>query len=154
MLTLMGQVTRIILLSVASGGVWAAIAVVLGGAMRPIIWGGVLLAPFIGLAAGFASAVFPSEGRFYKALFSLVSLYTAAAIFGLGMGVYDLLTGQNSGDGWQRIPSAVIVQASMATLWGLTFTGYFIVLWPLAYINHRMLARAWKGGDSTGRAAG
>lgn len=142
----MSKLARIIVLSVASGVFWAAIAMVLGRPMSRVIWGGVVLAPFIGLGAGFASALFPSEGRIRKAMFSLASLYVAAALFGLGMGVYDLLTGQNSGDGWRRIPSAVVIQAAMATLWGLTFTGYFIVLWPLAYANHSMLSRVWKQG--------
>ena len=150
----MSKVTRIILLSLASGAVWAGIATVLGEPMHPIILGGVLLAPFIGLAAGLSSAIFPAEGRLGKALFSLVSLYTAAAIFGLGMGLYDLVTGQNSGDGWRRIPSAVVIQAAIATLWGLTFTGYFIVLWPLAYVNHAILAHAWEDRDPSDQTAG
>jgi hypothetical protein len=140
----MSRLARIIMLSLASGVFWAAVAMVLGRPMSRVIWGGVVLAPFIGLGAGFASAFFPSAGVVRKAMFSLVSLYVAAALFGLGMGVYDLLTGQNFGDGWRRIPSAVVIQAAMATLWGLTFTGYVIVLWPLPYANHSMLSRAWK----------
>ncbi len=28
-------------------------------------------------------------------------------------------------------------------LLGLTFTGYFLVLWPLSYLNHALVARAW-----------
>ena len=122
--------------------------------MIRVIWGGVILAPFIGFAAGFASALFPAQGRIRKALFSLVSLYVAAAMFGLGMGVYDLVTGQNSGDGWRRIPTAVVLQAAMATLGGLTFTGYFLMLWPLSYANHSMLSRVWKQEDPAPEGAG
>jgi len=33
--------------------------------------------------------------------------------------------------------------AGWAFVWGLTFTGYFLVLWPLAYLNHSVVARAW-----------
>lgn len=149
-----GKVARIIVLSVASSIVWAAIAMLLGRSLSPVIWGGVILAPFIGLGAGFASALFPTEGRVRKAWFSLVSLYVAATIYGLGMGVYDLATGQNAGDGWRRIPSAVVLQAAMATLWGLTFTGYFIVLWPLSYANHSVLSRVWKQEVPSSEGAG
>ena len=147
----MSQLRWIIALSVASGVFWAAVAVVLGRPMGRLTWGGVILAPFIGLGAGFASAWFPSESRVRRAVFSLASLYLATAVFGLGMGVYDLLTGQNSGTGW-RIPSAVVLQAAMAALWGLTFTGYVIVLWPLSYANHLMLSRAWAQREPTREA--
>jgi hypothetical protein len=71
-------------------------------------------------------------------LFSLASLYVAAAIFGLGMGVYDLATGRGG-----RRATGVVLQTVSATLWGLTVPGYFIVLWPLAYANHAFLARVW-----------
>jgi hypothetical protein len=139
-----GKIPKVVLLSAVFGMVWGAIALMLGASLRPVIWGGVFLAPFIGVGAGFASVLFPAEGRFRRALFSLVSLYVAAAIFGLGIGVYDLATGQNVGDGWQRIPSAVVLQGAAATLWGLTFTGYFILLWPLSHANHSILSRLWR----------
>jgi hypothetical protein len=129
---------RVILVSLASGLFWAVVAIVLGRPMAKIVWGGIILAPFIALAAGFASRFFPSAGTLRRALFSLVSLYVAAALFGLGVGVYDLLTGPGP-----RIPSAVVIQAMLATLWGLTFTGYFAILWPLSYVNHSMVLRAW-----------
>lgn len=29
-------------------------------------------------------------------------------------------------------------------LLGLTFSGCFLVLWPLSYLNHTLVARAWK----------
>jgi hypothetical protein len=31
-------------------------------------------------------------------------------------------------------------------LWGLTFTGYFFVLWPLSFFNHRLVWRAHAAG--------
>ena len=59
----MSKLARIIVLSVVSGVLWAAVAMFLGRPMNRLIWGGVVLAPFIGLGAGFASALFPSKGR-------------------------------------------------------------------------------------------
>lgn len=134
---------RVVLLTAASGGLWSIIALVLGGALfGRIIWGGVAIAPFVGVAMGFASVKFPSN-VVQRSLFSLFSLYVAAALFGVGMGTYDVLVGQSSGVGWRRIPSGVILQAVLATLWGITFTGYLVILWPLTYANHHLLSRVW-----------
>ena len=69
---------------------------------------------------------------------TLLSLYVAAALFGLGVGVYDWL----AVDIPNRIPYAVVVQAVLAFLWGLTFSGYLVLFWPLAYLNHWLLDRA------------
>jgi hypothetical protein len=34
-------------------------------------------------------------------------------------------------------------------LLGLTSTGYFLVLWPLSYLNHALVARAWNAARET-----
>ena len=68
---------------------------------------------------------------------SLVGLYVAVSLFGLAVGVYDLATG----DIEHRIASAVVIQAVLGVLWGVTFTGYVVILWPLAYLNHILLWR-------------
>ena len=143
-----------VIVSAISGLVWAGVAWFLGRrALGPLIWGGVALSPLIGIAAGLASRVFPT-GYVRRVLFSLASLYLAASVFGLGVGVYDLQTGANSGDGWYRIPSAVVLQSIVGTLWGLTFTGYFLVLWPLSYANHSLVSRLWKVSPSQSQRAG
>jgi len=139
---------QVILLSAASGTVWAGIAVLLGWPMfSGIVWGGVAVAPLIGVLVGCGAARFPT-GLLPRALFSLLSLYVAAALFGAGMGAADLLVGQNSGPGWRTIPSAVILQNVAATLWGITFTGYLFLLWPLSYANHHLLSQAWGAAKS------
>jgi hypothetical protein len=34
---------------------------------------------------------------------------------------------------------------SLATAWAsLVLTGFFLVLWPLAYITHLLVSRAWE----------
>jgi len=35
----------------------------------------------------------------------------------------------------------VLVQGVFTTLWGLTFTEYVWVWWPLAYLNHPLVGR-------------
>lgn len=36
-------------------------------------------------------------------------------------------------------------------VFGLTLSGYFVVLWPLSYLNHTLIAVAWTGGHTMGR---
>jgi hypothetical protein len=96
--------------------------------------GGLIASPLIGFAAGLASAWFPSDYPPKGILFSLVSLYASATLFGISMGVFGF--GQSS--------TAKISESVLATLSGLTFFGFFILLWPLSYANHAMIARVWK----------
>ena len=131
---------RTALLSAVSGCVWGAIAYLLTGRNAGMaIWWGVLASPFIGVLVGLAAArlrKLPAGGR---AFVSLVGLYGATSLFGLVVGLGDLATGVNSGEGSHRIPSAVIIQSVLGFLWGLTFTGYIVVLWPLSYVNHLLI---------------
>ena len=94
--------------------------------MRVIIWGGILASPLIGLVAGLLylpAYRFPVVGR---VLFALLTLYVSAAFFGLAVGLYDAAR-----DIPGRIEQAVVLQAINATLWGVTFTGYVLILWPI-----------------------
>ena len=129
-----------------SGGAWGAIAYLLAGRMvGKGIWGGVLVSPLIGILVGLVAARFrklPAGGRVF---FSLVALYGATYLFGLAVGLGDLVTGVNRGEGSHRIPSAVILQSGVGFLWGLTFMGYIVVLWPLSYLNCWLI---WKQADA------
>jgi len=126
-------------LSLASGGVWGLIALGLGWSwLHQRVWGGVLLAPLIGLGVGLAARGFSRLPGWGRALHALVALYVAAALFGLGVGLWDLLVLDIPG----RRPGAVVLQAIYGVLWGTTFTGYVVLLWPLSIANHALLARA------------
>jgi hypothetical protein len=57
-----------------------------------------------------------------------------AALFGAAVGAFDLLTGPPG-----RRAAEVIVQAPLTVLWGVTITGFWIVLWPLSVLNHRLI---------------
>ena len=126
-------------LSVLSGCVWAVIAYVLSfGAFGSIIVGGLIASPFIGLLVGMLyrpAYKLPKVDQFFL---SLVTLYLAAAVFGLAVGFYDAY--------WRAIPnrmsSEVILQAVISAVMGITFTGLVLLLWPLAFLNHRLLSRA------------
>ena len=72
---------------------------------------------------------------------ALVTLYGTAVLFGLVIGVVEevIETSPN------HVKGASIIEWVLVTLYGLTFTGYFLVLWPLAFLNHWLLGRVWKG---------
>jgi hypothetical protein len=127
-----------LLLSLGSGVVWALIALALGySQLHQRIWGGVLVAPLIGLALGLAARGFGRRPGWARALHALAALYAAAALFGLAVGVADLVLLDAPG----RRPGAVVLQSVYGVLWGITFTGYVALLWPLSYANHALLGR-------------
>jgi hypothetical protein len=131
-----------LVLSVVSGAVWGAIGYLLGRPAFPALIGpAVLASPLIGLVVGICFRWIHRLSRSGKLFVSLVSLYAAAALFGLALGFADLARDIPTTPGASRIPSAVVLQAVFAVWWGLTFYGYFLILWPLAYLNHRLLRR-------------
>lgn len=125
------------LLATLSGLGWGLFVVYVifeGTGDAPIV-GGLLASPAIGLAVGASTQKWRRWSIPVRIGVSLVSLYAAAALFGLGVGLYDwLIIG-----GPNRIPHAVVTQAVLAYLWGLTFTGFLVVLWPMAFVNHWLL---------------
>ena len=122
-----------------SGLIWAGIAYLLvPGPLGPLLWAGMVASPFIGVIIGISFRPAYRWPRAARILFSLVTLYLAVTIFGLVVGLYDVA----SSDEPNRIPSAVVIEYILAFLWGVTFTGYAVLLWPLAYLNHRLLGRA------------
>jgi hypothetical protein len=129
--------TRYVLLSLVSGAAWGLIGYVLASAaFRSAIWGAVLVSPAIGVVVGLSFRWIHGLSPTGRVFASLVSLYVAATLFGLALGFSDLARGSS-----RRFPVEVVLHAVPAVLWGLTFTGYFLILWPLAYLNHRLLAR-------------
>ncbi len=128
-----------------SGCEWAGIAYLIGRhSMMPFILGGIVASPFIGLLAGLVYRRACNSSLANRVFFSLLTLYLAAALFGLASGITDAFRTIPS-----RMPSAVIIQTVLATLWGVTFTGYVFLLWPLSFFNHALLCRF--GGPDTRR---
>jgi hypothetical protein len=139
LLTRMGASSRYWLISAGSGVAWGLLGVVLArSAFGPIVWGGLLAAPLIGLVAGLVARPLLPAPLLGLALLALLNLQLAAALFGLGIGLYDWIArdipNRNHGVVWQGVP---------AVLWGLNLGGYVLFLWPLAVANHAWLAR-WR----------
>ena len=130
--------TQYVLLSALSGCLWGAIAFVLSFEGFPVqIWGGVLGSPPIGIVIGLIAYYTGPWSSFSRVPLSLASLYFAAALWGLCIGVFEMLVLGIP----NQIPYAGVIEMVLAVLWGLTFSGYVVLLWPLAYFNHWLLGR-------------
>jgi hypothetical protein len=128
-------------LSGASGLMWALIAWFIGHrAFGDRIWGGIIMAPFIGILIGRLSWPMRSKSRWVQIAGSLFYLYVAAACFAISMALSSLA----AGPGHVRF-SATLIGHVLAVLWGLTFGGYALVLWPLSFFNHKLVWQADAG---------
>lgn len=127
-----------VILSVLVGCLWGAIGyAVAHQALGPPIWGGVVAAPFIGLAIAFVFRGFRERSPGAKLALSLVSLYLATGLFALAVGLTDAarpIVHRNGG--------AVVLQTIFAIWWGTTFTIFLPALWVLAYFTHALLGYA------------
>jgi len=75
-----------------------------------------------------------NKPRWVQVAGSLFNLYVAAACFAIGMALFaSVVTPSNV-----RF-SAALIELVLAVLWGLTFGGYALVLWPLSFFNHRLV---------------
>ena len=120
-----------------SGCAWAVIAYILSLGVFPpgVVLGGLLVSPLIGLFIGLIFRPAYRLPRFVQFALSLATLYVAVALFGFAVGLSDAA---------RAIPNRrtieVIFQAMIGCIMGVTM-GYVLILWPLAYLNHRLLAR-------------
>jgi hypothetical protein len=121
-------------LSAASGVMWALIACFTGyRVFGHRIWGGVVVAPLIGMLIGHLSWPLRNKPQWAQILGSLFYLYFAATCFAIAMALFSPLGPHN------RFPPFEYV---WAVLWGLTFGGYVLILWPLSFFNHRLVWQA------------
>ena len=140
--------TKHLLLSAASGLLWGAVVTCIAFDVAPrAIWGGLIASPVIGFVIGSATKRWGPLRTSLRIPAALLSLYMAAALFGLGVGLYDWLVVDNP----NRVPEAVVLQWVVWFLWGLT-SGWVLLFWPLAYINHWLLGRI-SPADSRSHAA-
>ena len=119
-----------------AGALWGSLAYLLGvRAFKGLIWAGVLASPLIALGVGWVfQPLFERLSGFRRSLVALATVYAAVALFGLAMGTYDWWSGSAS-----RSATEVVFQSVLTSLWGITFTGFLLFLWPLAYLTHAFL---------------
>jgi hypothetical protein len=121
-----------------AGALWGLVAWGLGGKVYGApIWGGIVAAPFIGVAvAALLQRRFEGATGWARWLVALASLYAGATLFAIAVGITDAFAGSPA-----RGKIEVVLQAVVGTWWGVTLTGFLIALWPLAYLTH--VALAW-----------
>lgn len=133
---------RYYLLCALSGCLWSGIAWLIGHEMGRFLWGGVLASPVIGVMVGAIYLPAYKRSTWARVWLALFSLFLAATLFGLAIALYDMMFGDHS-----RGRMEGVLQTVAAVLWGITFTGYFVILWPLAYWNHKVVGNlAARGG--------
>jgi hypothetical protein len=124
-----------------AGAVWGLVASLSGGrAFREAIWGGVLVSPLIG---GFIAVTFrwmPDATRPWRVFGALVSIYTGGVLFAIAMAIFHAVTRMNPPASFETVLEYV-----MAVMWAITFTGYLLIYWPLAYATHAWIA--WVAGE-------
>jgi hypothetical protein len=113
---------------------WGLLALLLGGrAFGHAVWAGVISAPAIAVVIGTTlQHRFEAATSWGRALLAFVSLYLGATLFAMATGIGSLL---GLGAGNRRFPTALL-EPLLGTWWGITLTGFFLVLWPLAYATH------------------
>jgi hypothetical protein len=120
--------------SALSGCGWALIAYLIGHeALGNRIWGGIIASPMIGVLIGHLSRPVEAKLRRVQVVAALFDLYLAAACFAVAMAAFDPRN---------MASPAVLIQHVISVWWGLTFTGYFLALWPLSLFNHRLVWHA------------
>jgi hypothetical protein len=125
-------------LSAVSALGWALIAFFIGyRAFGYRIVGGIIMAPLIGILIGRLSSPLHNKPRWVQIAGSLFYLYVAAACFAMGMALFSPVIGPRN----VRL-SAALIEHVLAVLWGLTFGGYALVLWPVSFFNHRLVWQA------------
>lgn len=128
-------------LAAASGLMWALIAWFIAyRAFGHRVWGGIVIAPLIGMLIGRLSWPLHSKPRWVQIAGSLFFLYVAATCFAIGMALISPVVGPGN----VRF-SAGPIGLVLAVLWGLTFGGYALVLWPVSFFNHRLVWQADAG---------
>jgi len=127
-------------LSALSGCVWAVIASFVGKDINGLE-GGLYASPVIGVIVGLLFQGFSRHSPLGRAILSLLGFYLAVTLFGLAIGITDFATGLQSGPGWSRKPVETVLQAIIGSLWGVTFLGWVLLLWPLAYLNFLIVER-------------
>lgn len=133
----------------SAGAAWGAIAYLLANqAFGSATWAGVLASPIIGLAIGSVVLLASRAPTWFRVISAGISLYGAAALFGCVVGMARLLTRHPSQN------AEVFIEHVLATLWGVTFTGYCLVLWPIAFVTQERVLSAATARDSKAASAG
>lgn len=134
-------------ISAASGLVWGLVGfwLVRDTNMAGGAWVGLTASPMIGLSIGASAMRARRRGPLSWAVFGLLNLYLAVALFATAVGLWHVTSG------WGALPvlesggrGTALLASVASALWGFTFSGWVLLLWPVSIANH-LLLRALAG---------
>ena len=147
------KMKRPFLWSLASGFAWISVASAIAYAVSSIhstpvdaartFAGGVVAAPIIGLLVGHISRRFSHLSRSKRFWLALGDLYLATYLFLLATNVGYLVRDWIARRHVEPLQQYLIVGPLLGTIFGLTYTGFVIVLLPLSYFNHVLIGKIW-----------
>jgi hypothetical protein len=150
----MQRTKKLVAYSLISGCVWAAIGLAIAWLVSPVspvrtplgevprtFGGGLVAAPVIGVLIGRMSRNFLAFRRPTRLAIALANVYLASLLFLMAVNLPRLFEGHVARP---RVFSALISGPIFGAIFGLTYTGFVLVLWPLSYANHSLIGRAWK----------
>jgi len=150
--------------SLASGFVWIGVASAVAYAVSPIrstpfdaartFAGGIVAAPVIGLLVGHIARRFYYLNRPQRFWVALADLYLATYLL-LATDIGHLVRGWLAHRNVESLQRLLVVEPVLGTIFGLTYTGLVVALFPLSYFNHVLIGKAWKNNAGlSGRQTG
>lgn len=139
-------------LSAVSGLAWGLIGYWLASDtdMAGGAWVGLVASPVIGMCIGVHAIRAKPTGYARQALFALLQLYLAVALFAAAVGVWHVTVGWKvvpfplqSGGRWRAFMNSV-----GTALFGFTVTGWVLLFWPVSIANHMLI---WTRSDTGAR---
>jgi len=105
--------------------------------LRSVAWVGLAASPLIGIGIGVLADRISASTWIARVLFSLLSLYIAVALFAMVISCASVLGPLKAVDHALHAsgPSGVLA-IFFEGMVGFTISGYWLILWPLAAINH------------------
>ena len=130
-------------LSAACGLLWGLLGYYLLENSRQGLTQALLLWPVIGVLIGRVARPAAARGALAHAWISLRDLYLAVTLFAVAEWT-SVAFGPVAPHHWppSRLGTTVVIM-----LWGLTFLGFVVILWPLSYVTHRLV---WWAGEGRG----
>jgi hypothetical protein len=138
--------------SFASSCMWIGVAISMAYAVSPIhttpldaalnFAGGIIASPAIGALIGYVAWRFNRLTFGRRLLVALGDLYLATYLFLLAAGLGQILAQLLKGRAVD-LQRSLVVDPLIGTLLGLTYTGFVLALFPLSYLNHVLIGKAW-----------
>src|SRR6476661_389387 len=136
----------------ASSCIWIGVAISIAYAVSAIhttpldavltFAGGIIASPAIAALIGYLARRFNTLTLSRRLLVALGDLYLATYLFLLAVGLGQILATPFKGPAID-LQRSLVVDPLIGTLLGLTYTGFVLALFPLSYLNHVLIGKAW-----------